>query len=144
MPSPITAARFELSVDGHSLGSFSELAGIATEVETVDYVPSGESETVFLNRVAGVRKPLSVRLVRFRSANPSIRTWYEAAKVNPGRLPRKVAMHVVDAADKPAARYSLENAWPSRIEIGGLKGNPATSMMETVTMTCEFIRRISV
>src|SRR6185436_10420884 len=144
MRTPITAARFELSIDGHSLATCSELAGITTEVETVDYVPSGESETVFLNRVTGVRKPLSVRLVRTRSANPSLRTWYEAAKVNPGRLPKRVAMHVLEGADKPVARYSLENAWPSKIEIGGIRGDPATSTMETVTISCEFIRRVSV
>jgi len=144
MPPTLAAARFELTIDGHSLGVFTELAGITTETGTVDYVPSGESESVFLNRHAGVRKPVGVRLVRPRGASATLRTWHEAAKLNPGRLPKKVAMRLYEGGIKPVVRYSLENAWPSKIEIGGLKGNPATSTMETVTMTCEFIQRVSV
>lgn len=143
MPPDITAARFEITVDGHQIGAFSDLAGIATEVETVDYM-SSEDESVFLNRFAGLRKRISVRLVRPRGANPSIRTWYETAKVDPGRAMRKVMLSVHEGADKPAPRYVLQDAWPSKIEIGGLKGDASTSTMETVTMTCEFIQRVSV
>ena len=142
MPPDITAARFGISVDGQQIGAFSDLAGITTEVETVDYMSSGD-ESVFLNRFAGLRKRISVRLVRPRGATTSIRTWHEAAKVNPGRVSKKVTLSLHDA-DKPAARYALENAWPSNIEIGGLKGDASTSTMETVTMTCEFIQRVSV
>jgi phage tail-like protein len=144
MTSPLTAARFEISVDGHSLATFSELAGITTEGGSVDYIPSGESESVFLNRHAAVRKPISVRLVRPRGVSTGIRTWYEAAKLNPGGTRKRTAMHLCESAVKPLIRYSLENAWPSKIEIGGLRGNPSTSTMETVTMTCEFIQRVSV
>ena len=144
MPPALTAARFEISIDGHSMAVFSELAGIKTEIETVDYVPSGEPETVFLNRCTAVRKPISVRLRRARSNNMDMWTWHEAAKLNPGRLPKKVQLHIHEGGDKPAARYHLENAWPSKIEIGGLRAGGATSTMETVTMTCEFIQRISV
>lgn len=143
MPDALTAARFGLSIDGHSMAVFSELAGITTEVETVDYMPSGEHETVFLNRYAATRKPVSVRLRRPRSSNMEMWTWHEAARLNPRRLPKKVFLDLQEGA-KPAPRYCLVNAWPSKIEIGGLKAGGTTSMMETVTMTCEFIQRVSV
>ena len=144
MPPAHTASRFELSVDGHSMAVFSELAGIRTEVETVDYVPSGEQESVFLNRHLAARKPVSLKLRRARTNNLEMWTWHEAASINPGRLPKKVQLHVFEAPNKPAARYHLENAWPSKIDVGGLTAGGTTSAMETVTMTCEFIQRISV
>jgi phage tail-like protein len=140
----LTAARFELSIDGHSMAVFSELAGITTEVETVDYVPSGEHESVFLNRFAAVRKPIKVRLRRARSNNMDMWTWHEAATLNPRRPPKKVHLHLYEGPEKPPARYCLENAWPSKIEIGGLRAGGTASAMETVTMTCEFIQRVSV
>ena len=143
MTSPITAARFEISIDGHSLAVFSELAGIATEVETVDYIPSGESESVFLNRHAALRKRISVRLRRARSNNMDMWTWHESARSDPRKPPRKVQLYLHEGRDKPAARYSLESAWPSKIDIVGPKAGGTTSM-ETVTMTCEFIQRVSV
>ena len=144
MPPALVASRFEISIDGHSMAVFSELAGITTEVGTVEYVPSGEPETVFLNRCTAVQKPISVRLRRPRTNNMEMWTWHEAARLDPGRLPKKVQLHIHEGGDKPAARYRLENAWPSKIEIGGLRAGGTSSTMETVTMTCEFIQRISV
>ena len=71
-------------------------------------------------------------------------TWHEAAKLNPRRLPKKVLLVLDEGRNKPVARYTLENAWPSKIDIGGLSAGGRTSTMETVTMTCEFIQRVSV
>ena len=34
----LTAARFELTIDGHSLAVFSELSGISSSVDVVDYM----------------------------------------------------------------------------------------------------------
>jgi phage tail-like protein len=85
-----------------------------------------------------------VRLRRARSNNMDLWTWHEAARLNPGRLPKKVHLHLFEGRNKPAARYHLENAWPSKIHIGGLTTGGPTSAMETVTMTCEFIQRVSV
>lgn len=144
MPPEISAARFGISVDGHSLASFSRLAGLKMEMETVDYVPSPELEVLFLNRVAGVRKPVSVKLARPRSSTMDLWTWHEAARLNPARGSKKLTLQIHDGASKPVPRYYLENAWPSKIEIGGLTAGGSTSMMETVTMTCEFIQRVSV
>ena len=38
----ITAARFSITVDGYEIASFSELQGISTEIETVEFIESGD------------------------------------------------------------------------------------------------------
>ena len=45
MADPISASRFEISIDGYQIASFSELAGISSQVDPVDYTPSGSNET---------------------------------------------------------------------------------------------------
>ena len=40
--------------------------------------------------------------------------------------------------------YHLTDACPSKIEIGALKAGAPEVLMETVTMTCEFIQRVSI
>ena len=42
----------------------------------------------------------------------------------------------------PVARYHLTNAWPSKLEIGGLKAGSSEVLMETVTIVCERIERV--
>lgn len=142
MPTDMGATRFGISVDGYQLGAFRHLGGLKVEQDVVEYIPSRELETVFLNRYAGVRKTISVRLVRPRSTSMDLWAWHEAARMNPGKASRKVTLQLFEGADKPVARYHLENTWPSKIEIGGLKAGEGASLLETVTLSCEFIQRV--
>jgi phage tail-like protein len=142
MSTVMATARYELSADGRRVGAFRNLSGLQAEREIVEYIPSREPATVFLNRYAGKRKRMSMRLVRPRGTAMELRAWHEAARLNPAKGPKKLTLQLFDGADKPIARYHLENAWPSKLEIGGLKAGGAASMMETVTITCEFIQRV--
>ena len=53
-----------------------------------------------------------------------------------------LVMYNYDGA--PVARYHLEHAWPSKLEIGALKAGASEVLMETVTIVCERIQRVSV
>jgi phage tail-like protein len=44
---------------------------------------------------------------------------------------------------QPVARYHLENAWPSKMEIGGLRAGSSEVLMETVTITTESIQQVA-
>jgi hypothetical protein len=44
---------------------------------------------------------------------------------------------------KPVARYHLENAWPSKIEVGGLKVGASEVLTESATIVCEHIQRVA-
>ncbi|HKY60353.1 MAG TPA: phage tail protein [Gemmatimonadota bacterium] len=133
---PATAARFSITIDGVEIASFSELAGINSRVEPVEIV-----------------------FKRGKTRRPEMLAWHEAVREGNMAAARKSASLVMyDYDGKPIARYHLENAWPSKIEIGGLAAQGNVSdfeflkarasrggevAMETVTMVCESIQRVA-
>jgi hypothetical protein len=48
-----------------------------------------------------------------------------------------------NAEGKAVAKYWLEKAWPSKIEIGAMKAGATTVVYETVTLTCEQLQRVA-
>ena len=132
----ITAARFGLTIDGVEIASFSELQGISSSVELI---PSDDGQLL------GPRKALVVVLKRPLNRDISIASWHELVILGDVAAARKsCSLIMYDAEGKPVARYYLQNAWPSKLEVGSLKAGASEVLMETVTMTCEFIQRVSV
>jgi len=73
----LTAARFELTIDGHSLAVFSELAGISSAVDVVDYISSSATETI-LKKLPGKRTPPTVTLKRGMTRNIEMAAWHDS------------------------------------------------------------------
>src|SRR5262245_19651997 len=141
---PITvAARFSLTVDGHEIGQFSELAGINTEVGVVDYVPTPEDRALVL-RLAGDSIWTNVMLARARTSDPRLWDWLKSVQDgNLGSARKSCSLTMYDSSGgKTVARYCLDNAWPSKIEIGRLRNSATPVLQEIVTLTCRSVRRI--
>lgn len=57
---------------------------------------------------------------------------------------RKSASLVMYSSDgTPVARYYLQNAWPSKLEVGALRAGSSEVLMETVTLVCEHLQRVA-
>ena len=133
----LTAARFELTIDGHSLAVFSELAGISSSVD----LPASGSGLPTGTPV----KAVAVVLRRPMTRNIEMAAWHELVVLGDVAAARKsVSLTIYSSDGKPVARYHLTDAWPAKIEIGALKAGASEVLMETVTMTCEFIQRVAV
>jgi len=48
-----------------------------------------------------------------------------------------------NAEGKPVAKYWLEKAWPTKMDLAGLKAGASEALIETVTSTCEYIKRVT-
>ena len=145
MDFPEPATKFEVSINGQSIAAFSELLGISSRAGSVDFIPSGDDETLLLNRFAGVRTPTTLKFVRSRSKNPAFSAWYVAAARNPTTGARDCSLVLYTLGAVPIATYYLERAWPAKIEIGTLTFDSGrTAESETVTITCEFLRRAGI
>lgn len=132
----LSAARFSITVDGAEIASFSELTGISTSVELVTFV-----------------------LKRGKATGPAMWAWHEAVQGGDMAAARKSASLVMyDYDGKPVARYHLESAWPSKVEIGGLAAQSNVSDLEflkarasrggevaikSITIVSERIQRVS-
>jgi phage tail-like protein len=139
----ITAARFSIVIDGYQIASFAELVGITTEVEPVELLESTEKE-VLLKKLPGKRKPPTLTLKRGKNQSMELWLWHEAVLQGDILAARKSCSLVMYATDgTPVARYYLEMAWPSKLEIGALKAGASEVLMETVTLVCEHIQRVA-
>ena len=140
----ITAARFSITVDGYEIASFSELQGIRTEIRTVEFIESGERGLVQMNLPAN---PVlaTLQLKRAQTSDPQLWAWHEAARFGEmGAARKSCSLVMYDASGKPVARYHLENAWPSKIELGALRAGSSEVLTETVTIVCDHLQRVSV
>jgi len=142
--SPITASRFGISIDGVQLAVFSELQGISSgiDAEDVEYVSRDGTVTV---KLPGKRTPPTVTLTRGLTRSFELSAWHELVMLGDFAAARKnVTLTMFNAAGEPVARYHLENAWPAKLEIGGLKAEDGSSaLIETVTLVCDHLVRIS-
>jgi phage tail-like protein len=139
----ITAARFSIVIDGYQIASFSELVGITTEVEPVELMASSDKE-VLLKKLPGKRKPPTLTLKRGKNQSMELWLWHEAVLHGDIIAARKSCSLVMYATDgTPVARYHLEMAWPSKLEVGALKAGASEVLMETVTLVCEHIQRVA-
>ena len=138
----LTAARFSITIDGYEIASFSELQGITTTVES-STSSSRATRRSSSRSCPGKQVPPTITLKRGKNNSMELWTWHEAVLLGDMAAARKscsLVMYNVDG--QPVARYHLENAWPSKIEIGGLKAGASEVLMETVTIVCERIQRV--
>jgi phage tail-like protein len=136
---PLTAARFELTLDGHSLAVFPELVAITSTAALPD------APTSPLNTVGTPNGTQTLTFRRAMTRNIEIAAWHELVKLGDVAAARKsFSITAYDAAGTPVARYHVTDGFPSKLEVTTLKAGASEVLMETVTFTCEFIQRVSV
>jgi phage tail-like protein len=134
----IAPSRFGLTVDGVGVAMFSALVGITTEAEPVELV------TALLRKLPGTRHPPTVIVRRAMSRDVEMWAWHEAARRDGANEAKKAATLVMyDAAGTPVARFHLEGAWPSKIEIGALEAGAGDVLTETITIACDALQRLT-
>ena len=69
--------------------------------------------------------------------------WHEAARNGLMAGPRKSATLVVYDQNAVVARYKLENAWPSKVDMRGLKAGSSEILMETVILKYDRCHRLT-
>ena len=137
----IAAARFSITIDGVELAAFSELLGIVSEIEIED-IQSGNQQ--ILKKLPGKRTPPTVTLKRGMTRALELQSWHDAALTGAPTARKNATFVIFDVTGKPVARYQLDQAWPSKLEIGALKAGASEVLMETVTIVCEHLQRVAV
>jgi phage tail-like protein len=142
-PSPsLAASRYALSVDGVELGSFSQLSGIATEVQAPEFVGSGDTSTIN-KQLPGKAKPPSITLKRSATQSSALWAWHAEARAGAPGARKSAALTMFNPEGKAVARFVLENAWPAKLEIAGLKAGATETLIEKVTLSAESVRRVA-
>ncbi|HWE57101.1 MAG TPA: phage tail protein [Acidimicrobiales bacterium] len=140
----ITASRFTISIDGYEIAQFSELTGITTEVDVVEFQENTSNAAAILKKLPGKKKAPTIVLKRGKNMSVDMWTWHESVLNGDIAAARKSGSIVMYAYDgSPVARYHFENGWPAKISVGGLKAGANDVLMEEVTIVCEHIMRVA-
>src|ERR1700746_775856 len=74
----IAASRFSVTVDGYEIAQFSELSGITTEVDVIDFMENSATGANILKKLPGKRKPPTITLRRGKNSSLELWAWHEA------------------------------------------------------------------
>jgi phage tail-like protein len=138
---PIAAARFSVVVDGVEIASFSELAGITSEIQPVDTVSNAGSGVV-LKKLPGKRTPPTLTLKRGKNQSTALWAWHQAVLDGTSAARHSASLVMYRTDGTPVARYHLENAWPSKLEVGAPDASKNEVSIETLELTAEAITRV--
>lgn len=135
----LSAAHFTISIDGTEVATFSELTGINSEVEAVEYIAANTQGQVVHSKQFGKTKPPKVTLKRGLDGSKAIWMWHQAVlDGDPGAL-RTCTLSLKTSKGDIAISYVLEDAWPAKVDIAGAKAGASDVIMETVEMVCSQI-----
>jgi phage tail-like protein len=139
----ITANRFSIVIDGHEIATFAELSGIVTQFEPSEYLEAS-ANAVTVDSLPAKLKPPTVTLKRGMNGSLELWSWHESMrKGTMGAARRSCTLTMYNSEGKPVGKYWLEKAWPLKLELTGLKAGASAVLMETVTLTCDYIQRVA-
>jgi phage tail-like protein len=139
----LTSAVFKIENESGQ-AMFSELGGISSEVESADYMEAGERGPMY-GRFIGKAKPPTVTLKRAMSTGPDttwIWEWHSMARTGSVQAYRTTTLGLYSAGSDPGSAtksYMLVNAFPTKVEIAGMKAGGTEVVLQTVTLQCDEI-----
>ena len=139
---PLPSFYFKVSVDGIGDISCSEVSGLETEFDVIEY-RAGDSPVFTKLKMPGLRKTSDVTLKKgmFKD-DKAMWDWLNQVTLN--IIERKtVTISLLDESGSPVKTWQLTNAWPKKITIEGFKSDGNTAAIETLILAHEGVTRAS-
>ncbi len=143
LPSDALAAYlFAIEIDSIEIAQFSEVSGLASEVDVIELKENTRDGKLVIHKSPGAIKPPTLTLKRAKNSSKALWDWHEAmvqGKVSESRKNGSVILKSYDGSE--VARYNFTNAWISKISTGTLKAGANEVLMEEASLVCEsFVR----
>jgi phage tail-like protein len=108
---PYGAFNFLVEIDGVELAAFSEVSGLDSSVDVIEYRNGSDDFTV--RKLPGLKKYTNLVLKRGLTGDRSLWEWHKT--VLDGKMEqRTVTVKMLDEARQPVTRFVFRNAWPCR------------------------------
>jgi phage tail-like protein len=132
-------AKFYFQVDGLGGGVgnyFSEVSGLDSDTASIEY-RHGNSPVFSVIKMPGLRKVGNVTLKKgiFVKDN-KFWTWYNSIKLNTIQR-QTVTIKLLDETGQPTMTWTLNNAWPTKIQGADLKSESSEVAIETIELAYE-------
>jgi phage tail-like protein len=136
---PFASFNFLLEIDGVAKAGFSEVTGLNTETNVIEYREG--SDPNHMRKLPGLEKFGNVTLKRGVTPDPELFNWHKA--VLDGEILRDESMSIVllDERRQEVVRWNLQNAWPSKWVGPDLKAGANEIAFESVEIVHEGVER---
>ncbi len=138
MPYPLTVFSFRVDWSGTNIG-FSEVTGLNIEVQVIEY-RDGLNPEYSSTKMPGLKKYGNITLKRgvFASDNEYY-DWLKTIKLNkPER--RDITISLLDEESSPVMKWTVINAWPTKLTSPDLKASGNEAAIETIEIAHEGIK----
>lgn len=132
---PFRAFNFVVEFDGLSMGSYSEVSGLTSEGDSIDY-RTGTDVPLTVRKLTGLRKYMNVTLKRGYTDDDELWSWYRNI-VNGIADRRNGTIVLLDEARQPVLRWNIQNAWINKIEAPTLNASGNEVAIESVELVHE-------
>jgi phage tail-like protein len=130
---------FGLELDGVRVAGFQEVSGLAVEHDVVELEQQTPDGTYVVKRLPGRRKPGEVTLTRGLTTDSALDDWVRSVAEGSEPAHRAAAVVLHDEAGEVLRRFTLRNAWPSKLEIGSLVADGTAVLTEKLVLTVDGI-----
>ena len=133
---PFSAFNFLVEVDGVIAAGFSEVSGLDTETDMIEY--RNGDETITVRKLPGLRKYPNIVLKRGFTNNKLLWDWRK--KVMDGKTQRQSGSVVLlNEAREEALRWNFRDGWPSKLQGPALNAKQNEVAIETLEICHEGI-----
>jgi len=137
MENPLLQYNFLLEIENTAVAGFSEVSGINTETDIVEYREGSDVNTV--RKLPGLRKVGNITLKRGFTINIDLWNWRKT--VIDGFTERRAgAIIMLNEAREPVIRWEFFNAWPNKYEGPALNATANEVAIESLEIALEDLR----
>lgn len=130
---------YRVERDGQIVGFFTEVSGLGSENEIVEYRDGGENDAP--RKLPGGLRYCDITLERPISRD--LTAWQWRQEVVNGESPLSaVTITMLRRTGAPVARWDLFNVWPSKIKGPSTSGDDDGLAIEEITLAVERIERV--
>ncbi len=137
MENPYAQFNFLVEIDGLSVAGFSEVSGLTTEQDIIEYREGSDTQTV--RKIPGLRKYGNITLKRGFTQNRELWDWRKTTI--DGITERKSgAIILLDEARNEALRWQFSQGWISKWEGPALNATANEAAIESMEVAVEDLR----
>lgn len=132
---PYGQFNFLVEVDGVIQAGFSEVSGLSTDTNIIEYREGNEQQGT-TRKLPGLMKYANIVMKRGYTANRALWDWRK--NVIEGKTKRTSgSIILLDESRKPALRWNFREGWPSKWEGPPLNGKTSEVAIETMEIAHE-------
>jgi phage tail-like protein len=135
---PLASYCFHVEIDSITIAQFKSVSGLSIAVNVIQHQANLASGRPVVKKLPGSAKFDDLVLQRGKVNDAAFWTWIQQVqegKIDAARKHGSIVLY--DYAQGQVQRFSFENGWPSKVEVGKLEAGSDSVLLETVTITHE-------